>query len=929
MNIIGQFILNQFRVDAFIASGGMGAVYRVWDIKRNVPLAMKILASDLTDNPQILKRFEREARSLRKLAHPHIVPFYGLYQADNLVFLLEGYVDGPSLDLILKQRDHQPLPLNEILTYFKAISSALGYAHAMGIIHCDVKPGNILIDNNGQIYLTDFGIASFSESTTQFVVNAGTPAYMSPEQILGEPLSPASDVYALGVMLYEMATGQRPFLGNDTAKEFDDLILSERIRYAHLKLPVPDPREVNPSIHPKIAEGILKALSKDPNQRYQNATEFYMDIQSATSERDALDKKKHVESNLETYKQPLREQSDQRYATKSAPKKFRFGIVIIVTLLLNCLLAYFIFKNFPSYPPIQSLTPSITLSPSPSVTPSPSPSVTPVVTSFPTLSVTSTPTQIIAPALSPIDLALEQLYLLFSTHQNMMVLTVAVGINFILIAGILLLVKRGNNIPVENANTQQHFKKTSFIERDLDSTLITALDARKRNEIIQLVGREHELRLKDKIIFYSGQKCILRGYGRFGGTSLVTQIVERAKNDIAKNYQSRSLLLTARLEFRSNDNVTSFINAIVREIHLDVLRTKYSKPIEYQLKKLRTKQSIKDLSSENSISVKATALLGEASFTRKSGKTVDFSNTSLSDEDLLEIFGQILDGEIKGNQLHPLERLIAGMLANKSFPARIIIIVDKIDNGSVFDILRQLKILDDERIFVFGIVKQNHYLSWSKETKENLEMLGFESLYIPCLWEKEHCLIEALIESISPINQILIEEEPLQDGLSQELSDLRDHIAYLSRGAPGDAIRRLLSTDVCTFHDGIPLLDIKAITIKQWDLIKYNANRERLLRKYWEKILAEELKGIEELDQAKIGIYQIMDWIYQEIGFTKEQLIEEVHKNKLPIAHSKLIRVEIALRLLEILVSERFLVKMAQNRYRVNKDWLFNSSGLK
>src|SRR5512143_580903 len=116
-NIIGQILLEQFRVDAFVASGGMGAVYRVWDLKRNVPLAMKVLHADLAEDPSVFKRFKREANALKKLAHPNIVPFYGLFQTADFAFLLERYIDGPSLRDILRQEKGKPLTIAEAMAY--------------------------------------------------------------------------------------------------------------------------------------------------------------------------------------------------------------------------------------------------------------------------------------------------------------------------------------------------------------------------------------------------------------------------------------------------------------------------------------------------------------------------------------------------------------------------------------------------------------------------------------------------------------------------------------------------------------------------------------------------------------------------------------------------------------------------------------------
>ena len=277
-DLIGQTLRSRYRVDKFIESGGSAAVYKVWDLKRNVPLAMKVLHADLEDDPSVLKRFQREANALRNLAHPHIVPFYGMHQISTSNFLLEHFIDGPSLKDILRERQDKRLALKEILIYLKALCAALGYAHINGVIHCDIKPGNVLIDQSGNIYLTDFGIARHAESTTTSLGVAGTPAYMAPEQIRGEKVSPATDIYALGVITFELLAGRRPFRGTEANTERGGNTLNERIRYGHLHVPAPDPRSFDPAIPEKIAKIILVALSKKPEDRFRHVQDFFREL---------------------------------------------------------------------------------------------------------------------------------------------------------------------------------------------------------------------------------------------------------------------------------------------------------------------------------------------------------------------------------------------------------------------------------------------------------------------------------------------------------------------------------------------------------------------------------------------------------------------------------------------------------------------------
>jgi len=280
-NLVGQVLLKRYRVESYVDSGSMGSVFRVWDLQRNAPLAMKVLHTEMADDPATFRRFQREANALKKLAHPNIVPFYGLYQTDDATFLLEAFIDGSTLKKVL-QNTGGLFSTSQALAYLQPICAALGFAHANGVVHCDVKPGNVMVSTTGAVYLTDFGIARHADSSTTTLAGAGSPAYMPPEQIRGEELSPAADVYALGVMLFEFLTGERPFLGSEAQAERAGPTTAERVRYAHLNLPAPDPRSLNPQISPALAQVILRALEKDPLRRYPNAPVFYEAVQAAT-----------------------------------------------------------------------------------------------------------------------------------------------------------------------------------------------------------------------------------------------------------------------------------------------------------------------------------------------------------------------------------------------------------------------------------------------------------------------------------------------------------------------------------------------------------------------------------------------------------------------------------------------------------------------
>ena len=192
-DIIGKIIAERYRVESLLGKGGMAEVYKVWDQKRSVYLAMKILHADLAEDIVFLRRFKREAQTLSKLQHPNIVRFYGTEQDGDLVYVLMDYVEGTTLRKEIFQAKG-PLAMEWIFEIMKSVCAALDYAHKSGFVHCDVKPANIMIHKNGAVYVSDFGIARMTEASTATMVGAGTPAYMAPEQARGEAPVPQTDM---------------------------------------------------------------------------------------------------------------------------------------------------------------------------------------------------------------------------------------------------------------------------------------------------------------------------------------------------------------------------------------------------------------------------------------------------------------------------------------------------------------------------------------------------------------------------------------------------------------------------------------------------------------------------------------------------------------------------------------------------------------
>lgn len=274
-NLIGQQLNKRYQVLDLIGRGGMAEVYRVWDEVRADTLAMKVLREDLAQDKIFLRRFEREAQTLAKLQHRSIVRFFGLEHDDLITFLLLEFIDGSSLREEIF-RAVQPFSIERVMEVLRPVCAAIHYAHQMGIVHCDLKPGNILINPYGEYLVTDFGIARMVDASTSTMVGIGTPAYMAPELIKGQDPSPQTDVYALGVILYEMLTGgERPFTGEraDTTGS-----TAERIRWEQVRLLPKAVGEFNPDLPASVADIICKCMDKKPSNRYGDIQDVFKSI---------------------------------------------------------------------------------------------------------------------------------------------------------------------------------------------------------------------------------------------------------------------------------------------------------------------------------------------------------------------------------------------------------------------------------------------------------------------------------------------------------------------------------------------------------------------------------------------------------------------------------------------------------------------------
>ncbi|HLY24822.1 MAG TPA: protein kinase [Aggregatilineales bacterium] len=271
MDYIGK-TLGQYEVLSLIGKGGMATVYSAWQASMERDVAIKVISGDLAGNANFIARFEREARVIARLQHPHILPVYDFGRQDDVLFLVMRLVEGGSLD----QRLHKAaLPVSLVARMFTQIASALSYGHDQGIIHRDLKPNNILLDIHDNPYLTDFGIAKMVQDSTSSLTAPGTvmgtPAYMAPEMWRGETIDARADIYALGIMLYEMLTGDLPFKG-DTPYA---------MMYMHFDAPPPSLAPLKPDLPEGVAAVIGKALAKHSQDRYGSAEQMAQDLNDA------------------------------------------------------------------------------------------------------------------------------------------------------------------------------------------------------------------------------------------------------------------------------------------------------------------------------------------------------------------------------------------------------------------------------------------------------------------------------------------------------------------------------------------------------------------------------------------------------------------------------------------------------------------------
>jgi serine/threonine-protein kinase len=255
--------IGRYEVKSELGRGGMATVYRAFDPSFDREVAIKVLPREMLHDPQFRSRFEREIKMIASLEHPAIVPVYDVGNEDGQPYFVMRFMNGGSLSDLIEAGS---IPMQDTARLIEKIAQGLAYAHRKGIIHRDLKPDNILFDENGEPFISDFGVAKISESGSNLTGSGviGTPAYMSPEQAQGMEIDQRSDVYGLGVIVYQMLTGHQPYSA-DTPMG---------VVVKHITEPVPEILKILPTLQPEVDAMIKTAMAKDRDQRFENTIEL-------------------------------------------------------------------------------------------------------------------------------------------------------------------------------------------------------------------------------------------------------------------------------------------------------------------------------------------------------------------------------------------------------------------------------------------------------------------------------------------------------------------------------------------------------------------------------------------------------------------------------------------------------------------------------
>jgi len=350
---IGETV-GPYKITSYLGQGGMATIYRAKQLTLDRDVALKVIHPALKDDQSFILRFKREASIVAKLNHANIVPVYDFGEFEGVSYIVMRFIEGQTLKDILTD---QKLGTKQILDILRPVADALAYAHSRGVLHRDVKPSNVLIDTEGNVYLADFGLARIAhsgESTLSQEMIIGSPQYISPEQGKGESADERSDIYSLAVVVYEMFTGRVPFAGDTPYTTI----------LGHINDPLPMPRQYNPKMSPAVEQVIVKALAKDKEKRFRTVREFMRALDNAA--RGPVDDNEPAAPIMIAPSRPVTANPITEIIARfrngfqnRQPIAFLAAGVVVLCLLLACVLgAAYVFRG--SFPSLAGIIPAQT-----------------------------------------------------------------------------------------------------------------------------------------------------------------------------------------------------------------------------------------------------------------------------------------------------------------------------------------------------------------------------------------------------------------------------------------------------------------------------------------------------------------------------------------------------------------------------------------
>ena len=316
----GELIADRYELQELVGTGGMSSVFRAHDLQLEREVAIKILHPHYADDPEYLERFRREARAVARLSHPNIVTVIDRGDDDGRQYIVFEHVRGENLKELVVRSGR--LPVRQALELALAVADGLAFAHDHGLVHRDVKPQNVLLSDEGEVKVTDFGIARslhVEHGVTQTGTVLGTGEYLAPEQASGKTISPATDVYSLGVVLWELLAGDVPFTGDNFVA----------VALRHVNEPPPHLRERRPDVSPRLDAAVERALAKDPARRFPSMKAFAQELRACLAEPEGEAPRPVADADLTLVTPPPRTP-----APRARPRRRRRGPVLWVLLAL-------------------------------------------------------------------------------------------------------------------------------------------------------------------------------------------------------------------------------------------------------------------------------------------------------------------------------------------------------------------------------------------------------------------------------------------------------------------------------------------------------------------------------------------------------------------------------------------------------------------